>query len=473
MKSKYFLLVLIPLLCLVGCQRTPEHTMVLQKDNDALLTLAKEKNRFDLSLIPLHLEGSIQSSDKRVNVSINADINILGTKFPVVRVEPANFTQDEVLRLENLFLEDATLYNLDYIYSKSDITAQMLNLQKNIGLFEALGRSNEYDEKMEALEASYRDAPDAHQPSLSSRQLEEKTEVQGATTYKYTGMDVGESNLPLQRGRYLYVRNNWQPTSTRGAELTYCDNRNGYISDYITLSMESASNEMRINTELENNRQLTPLDAQKQVAELINQLNLPYSVFDVLLVKDGKINELGDMPTEPSQYSYQVRCTRNVGDASSVLFRVPSQITSDTFVGSWAFEQFYVYIGVDGIYRIDWASPYVQKETLVEEASLLDFDAITQIIYSSISYEKMLDNPNGNIDTVSIAITNIYLGMQRIIESNSIDSGLLVPVWCLFGDVVYNYDDGTSESIDSKVNASPILVINAIDGTIIDPVRGY
>ena len=473
MKKYLFLIMTAILMCTIGCQKTPDNSIITHKDQNAMLSKAAGENKFDLTQIPFRFIDSTQSSDKRVNVSVNADIKILGSKFPIVRVEPADYLQDDVQRLEHMFLKDATLYNLDYVYTKSDISTQMLALQKNIDIYETLGRSNEYDEKMEALEASYRDAPDAHQPSLSSRQLEEKTEVQGATTYKYTGMDVGESNLPLQRGRYLYVRNNWQPTSTRGAELTYCDNRNGYISDYITLSMESASNEMRINTELENNRQLTPLDARKQVEDLINKLGLPYSIFDVLLVKDGKINELGDMPTEPSQYSYQVRCTRNVGDASSVLFRVPSQITSDTFVGSWAFEQFYVYIGVDGIYRIDWASPYVQKETLVEDASLLDFDSISKIISSAVSYESMLDNPNGNIDTISIAITNIYLGMQRIIESDSIDSGLLVPVWCLFGDVVYNYDDGTSESIDSKVNASPILVINAIDGTIIDPVRGY
>lgn len=473
MKKYLFLIITTILVCTIGCQKTPDNSIIIQKDQSAMLSLAGGKNKLDLAKIPTRFSVEFQSSDKRVYAFVNADINILGTKFPVVRVEPADFSQDEVLRLEELFLKDATLYNLDYIYSKSDITAQMLALQENIDLFETLGRGNEYDEKMQALETSYRDAPDTHQSSLSSRQLEEKTEEQGATAYKFTGMDVGESNLPLQRGRYLYVRNNWQPTSIRGAELTYCDNRSGYISDFITLSSECATGKTQLQAEYQNQLQLTPLDAQKQVEELINKLRLPYSVFDILLIKDGKINELGDMPTAPSKYSYEVRCARKLSDTSSVLISVPSQITSDTFVGSWAYEQFYVYIGVDGIYRIDWASPYKQKETLVEDSSLLDFDSITKIISSATSYESMLDNPNGNIDTISIAITNIYLGMQRVIESNSIDSGLLVPVWCLFGDVVYNYDDGTSESMDSQVRASPILVINAIDGTIIDPVRGY
>lgn len=473
MKKLCFLPLLVAVICIIGCQKTPEDSIITQKNQSTMLSLSKGKNKLDFTDIPAHITNRLQTDDKRLSVSIDAEIHILGTKFPVIRVTPADFSQDQIQQLIDVFLGDAILYDLDYIYSKQEISSQIMLLQRCKEKYDSLDRSEEYNEKMKNLEEVFSDAPDSHEPKLSSRHLEDIIVEQGNTTYRYTGMDVGESNLPLQYSRYLYVRNNWYPTSIRGAELTYCDNRRGQISDLITISSVEATVDAQTRSDQSSQFKISPLDAKKIAEEFITELNLQFSVFDILLIKDGKINELGDIPTEPSEYSYEVRCTRKFKDSSSVLFSVPSQIKTDSYSASWAYEQLYVYIGSEGIYRIDWASPYEQQRTLVEESSMLDFDSINQIINAPLSYVKVLDDPNNNINTVNITITTIYLGMQRIIEENSIESGLLIPVWSVFGNITYNYSDGTSESINSKLSASPILVINAIDGTIIDPVRGY
>ncbi len=78
-----------------------------------------------------------------------------------------------------------------------------------------------------------------------------------------------------------------------------------------------------------------------------------------------------------------------------------------------------------------------------------------------------------DLRSLTIEISQVFLGLQRIAEQDSVDSGLLVPIWSFFGTLRYELSDGTIETYDSLVQANPLLVINAIDGTMVDPIKGY
>ncbi|MPN34341.1 hypothetical protein SDC9_181834 [bioreactor metagenome] len=126
-----------------------------------------------------------------------------------------------------------------------------------------------------------------------------------------------------------------------------------------------------------------------------------------------------------------------------------------------------------GIYRFDWVSPYKIGKTLVENAQLLSPDIIKD------NFDKMIINNNAfivdemDLRSLTIEISQVFLGLQRIAEQDSVDSGLLVPIWSFFGTLRYELSDGTIETYDSLVQANPLLVINAIDGTMVDPIKGY
>ena len=62
------------------------------------------------------------------------------------------------------------------------------------------------------------------------------------------------------------------------------------------------------------------------------------------------------------------------------------------------------------------------------------------------------------------------MGLFRIREQGDMESGLLVPVWFITGE--YRH---ASHPEDVHLNDSftPIAVINAIDGSIIDVMNGY
>jgi hypothetical protein len=67
-------------------------------------------------------------------------------------------------------------------------------------------------------------------------------------------------------------------------------------------------------------------------------------------------------------------------------------------------------------------------------------------------------------------INRVTLSLHRIIEQNSNESGLLVPVWSFYGKLVTDPDDPVFRS---EILGVSFLTINAIDGSIIDLYKGY
>ena len=76
------------------------------------------------------------------------------------------------------------------------------------------------------------------------------------------------------------------------------------------------------------------------------------------------------------------------------------------------------------------------------------------------------------IAQLTLYVTGVRLELMRIREANSWSSGLLIPAWNFFGvrERTFNadFDNETDRTIEI-----PLLSVNAIDGSIIDPYKGY
>ena len=70
-----------------------------------------------------------------------------------------------------------------------------------------------------------------------------------------------------------------------------------------------------------------------------------------------------------------------------------------------------------------------------------------------------------------ISIDRIELGMMRIIKNQSIDEGLMIPVWAFYGSESFE-SASHGRQIDSAKQSRRLLAINAIDGTVVDPLSG-
>ena len=82
------------------------------------------------------------------------------------------------------------------------------------------------------------------------------------------------------------------------------------------------------------------------------------------------------------------------------------------------------------------------------------------------------DIPGYDMQHVYVGINNVKKGLFRIKEKDKDNSYLLVPAWVFYGWTDFYYGDSVpSDNIERP--SEPLMIINAIDGSIIDPNQGY
>jgi hypothetical protein len=153
---------------------------------------------------------------------------------------------------------------------------------------------------------------------------------------------------------------------------------------------------------------------------------------------------------------------------------MPESDNNNTFPPIWDYENLEIYIGNEGLISFIWRSPHTIGDTLVEDASLLPFEEIMKIFNKMMPITADPAIAKEYYQSVEINIDRIVLELQRITEQNSIENGLLVPVWNFYGTSTYT--DKSGEIIpryNGLFDPQSLLTINAIDGTIIDVTRGY
>ena len=119
-------------------------------------------------------------------------------------------------------------------------------------------------------------------------------------------------------------------------------------------------------------------------------------------------------------------------------------------------------------------TPLVLGKTLVEDAQLMPFDAAMERFEQmvQVKYEGMMKDPGyGNIQSMEVQVDRIELSLERVAQPDNINGGLLVPVWSFFGSILCTRpQDSFNHAYDPTV---PFLTLNAVDGTLIDPMKGY
>lgn len=93
------------------------------------------------------------------------------------------------------------------------------------------------------------------------------------------------------------------------------------------------------------------------------------------------------------------------------------------------------------------------NEIVTEYTNMKDFESIMDIFKRMILIVHA-NVPEGQVRTIKIE--RVELGLMRILEANSLDTGVVVPAW--------DFYDQSGETY---------LTINAIDGSIIDRRVGY
>ena len=148
----------------------------------------------------------------------------------------------------------------------------------------------------------------------------------------------------------------------------------------------------------------------------------------------------------------------------------------------WPVESLRLVVDVEGIVSLTWKNMVTVLETASPVTNLLPFEQTAAVA------EKMLPilyNPTGWEDLRSVDIDIVHVGLEliRIREQNNTGElkGLLVPAWVFYGTIrmteASGFQDyanyGMKSGYDHYRGEEILLCLNAVDGSVIDPLLGY
>ena len=487
---KKLLTLVIALFLLAACQPTPEVDAVRQKNSAKMIEMAQgteapaaeaqpEMTPAPIAaLVPEKLHWDFYSDVKNVHVMADAPIRLMTEDtFPLLRVAPRRFNGAENVAVAEALLGTDTVYKSVYQLTRKDLEKQIsdlmttlsdpLNNRELLADFDREELENEliprWQKHLEELQEQYRTFQDGD--PIPNPLWDGQAETENQT---------------------ILVTGKWDKESAEKYDSVYFFAREGYPS-YWSMNYMKAGNWgaawdygplERIDPVAYDTPHagvsLTPRQAAAQVQEKLAPF-VQTSVVDILWGNSAS-DTYGSDGTK-LQWAYVVRLMpAYYGTATGVgLGYLPMSSRDETTNVSRSWQQEYI-MGVvndGGVLNLNWMSPLTVTEVVTEHANLLPFSEIETVaqrqINRKLSYEG---EENGTLE-----VTGVRLGLLYTMEQNVQEGGLLVPAWIFLKAQEVNENqkklwNGDPSTLDYD-SLNPLVIINAVDGTIIDPFAGY
>ncbi|MBR6040342.1 MAG: membrane lipoprotein lipid attachment site-containing protein [Clostridia bacterium] len=501
---KRIILVLLSLVMLAACQPTPETDAVRQKNQDAMIEMArgegtdtvenqnpteseKELTTLDYRAmygIPEHLSEEFSGLSDKVTIIVDADINVPDQPLPIVRTVPKDFSQEQVYDLWNRLVGDREMI-LDQDVVSKEVIAREIEFWMQIQSGEIVNdmyTPEEAAEQIRALQERYQNAPDDVPILYSDGTLVtvDVKDANGNVIAHRTELNAYEPGYGLS----FHVSNSNDNTETiYDSDGAFMVTRGGFFS-YSTTDRPHVSNAANdpefmlkpgdpIPEEANDYIHTTPTEIQARANALLEQMGLSdqFGIFEIRLIPDkrwaGIVEGLGHT-YKLLGYGYQITYTRLVNGVpvcaknglGGKLFWYEEKMAPQ-----WIYETMVAFFDDSEDVAFDWGAPIETLEVIEPNCRLLPFSEIQSEMENKLP--MLLEKSINRYEHCEARVQRIELGLWRIREKNNIDAGLLVPVYCFYLDLTYRDSDG-DDSRDTD-----ILIINAVDGTVIDPYNGY
>lgn len=502
---KKMLIVLLAGLLLVACQPTPETDAVRQKNQDAMIEMArgegtdtvenrnaaegeKELTTLDFRTmygIPEHLTEEFPGLSDKVIIVVDADINVPDQPIPIVRAVPTDFSQEQVYDLWHRLVGDRKMLIRDEKETKETKETIKIQIERCMEILNGPEKNDyepgEIEQRLEELKARFNDAPDGEPPKEADGTLivGEMRDSRGRVIAHRTELQAYEPGDGIR----FNVQNNYDLQETiRESDGAYCVMRNAgfsyqigertgvYSVDFTYGTYDSLRAGDPIPDAAKDNVQMTPAEIQQKTDDLLEQMGLTGQ----FAVAEIRLHAGADPWTrEPNGcYVYRVTCSRLVNgvpvcpkDVHMNLY-VPEDMTAP----EWVYETFNIQFDDGGWVDLDWSAPIETQEIIQADCHLLPFSEIQSVMKSRLPMLLERNKSDTDIKTCTASIRRIDLGLWRIREKNTIETGLLVPVYCYYMDLLYERE---YEGRAWNERATDTLIVNAVNGTVIDPWNGY
>jgi hypothetical protein len=424
------------------------------------------------------------------------------------------------------FFDGQTLYEVNYgAETKDEIMQRILILKqwKESEEFSSEGDQQTLDEEIAKLTAAYQTAPETSGDTVTvsdgQLKLMEITDSGEHVAY-YTGIRVTTNYEDYEQAATLSVDNNNDMTEAiwhvdtdedghvtggggrpmrRMAMLSYSNPGDAYHSNFGQSTPTRVYEDTVISDpEVLAKLRTTPAEAKALVEQTLAAAGIDnMAVVAMYLTDDENLGNIDGLISPAEHYAYELYLCRTVNGVPVSYIRGTSggvsgmedameeaikngESTDDpdySAICEWAYETINVTVSDDGIISFDWTSPLDIGETLVQSAALMPFADIAAKFEQQMQIEWEALANEAHFTSISFSVDRVVLEYQRVAEQNSIESGLLVPVWNFYGVCTAQTSDGNEitgafQSGDGLYQF-PLMSVNAIDGSVINISQGY
>ena len=471
------LLLLLAAALLSACQPTPEVEPVAQKDSEALIEQVEvaEEDVADMAEAPesRHITRELTEVSQKTGIDITIDAGVVLPEtdaIPVARVKNGPL---DVSVLENIWktLDNSSGMLTDLPRSYFEEQARMWIEFREEGV---LGKYNSFEEMEAAIsellaEAATKPAEPVFSPESPMETIIESV-LEDGTPVKYIpsfyGWSDQETVYEMQLstlGPISFLRN--IDDSYSFEEYTAGDSP---LDRYLPAIERGEFRVQLPERSIE--------DAQAYAEQLLAELGI--ADFTCVVARIAPlIPRFFDEQQDVCPCAYELLFTRQVAGVNVTYNDVKSSggsIYRDTpdYTPSWGYEYIKIFVDDAGVFAMEFSHPHEVTEIVTDSAEILPLEEAVasferMIGYQYAAYETGEEEP---CDDAYLCIDEIRLGLTRIAEKNAQQQGYLVPSWTFFGHykLIDFWPDG-----EEHHGTEAILIVNALDGSIIDPDRGF
>ncbi len=473
-----------------ACQPTPEtppvnnkNTSVVEEvvqanaeENKEELETQKEVIAEQIKKVNGHMEWELKPNDQ---VTIKVDADIIAPEFdhfPVVRIKPKNFSQEQFELFADYLTDGSQLYysenngywtreeiihilvKLKEYYANKDLPKDIKNgLKWRIDMFEEeLNTPKEKAEETGMYVISHAD----ERPYTGELVTAENNSRYSAITNLKSYMN----------GEIMAVHLNlYQSFNETSSQMVF--EKNDGFHGYNTFEPYEGIAAERLS--------ITYEEAKAKAEDLVRTID---GIDSNMVVYDSSIAyEIGyftnyTTETSPQAYSFKfARCYNGVVvKPIGYLWGSSDDIDYDKQVSP---ESILITIDDKGIDWAGWLNHTEYIEDVSDDSPLLDFETI-QTIFEEHCSQKFAWVPRDDSlppnQHVTLTVKKIELNLMPIPEKDNLDNYITVPVWDFIADMTYDKEVYSQEGslAEGQKNVS-IVTVNAINGTIINREQGY
>ena len=471
----YFLLVItILIFSLTGCQSNPRDEIVVGKDAEkfeSLLQAAEATDPVDSSSgncvneFPYELEFT--GSTGVVTVKVDAKVKEWDGNLPVYRVAPHIIGKEEAQKWAGIFFEGETAYDKKIELSKAEIEDKILqikqemdeeSLQKEYGADpDMLKYAKEYyQEQLELYEELYKTAPD----TVERKQTNWEFHPSAYYDAEFGLSPNSEEEQSLDKTQTLKI----EADIDNSTYQIWANNRQAddfmwqnvwFTTPYETYEWEHLS-------EGEEN-------AKTLVQDTLKELGLD----------TWKVYSCTPVELENHVAYYHVLCQNSYGGIPIAVLPQLETIKGDEYAAKYYYESLEFDVSNGRIRFALWESPMDQIAVENENVSTLSFEEIMKRFQTQMEVQYTENNvrggdePETENDKYFIQVNRIEQELVRIKIPDNEKEFYLVPAWNFYGTI--NGQEAEREGGEGGITdlGSPLLTLNAVDGTVINTDLGY